>query len=180
MTVETIVGRPALLVIDMQEDFVSRFPQGQAIITPINALIAAFRARDLPLILTREMHRPGGIDGGLESDPHYAVPPHTVIGTPGAAIVAQLVLRPDDPIIDKRRYNCFLGTELALLLHTLRVQTLVVTGMDSASACTGQPARPSSTTTTCGCPRIAWPARGRRGTRRRCCSCVTSSAAGRR
>ena len=131
MTLETIVGRPALLIIDMQEDFVARCPQGPAIITSINALIAAFRARDLPIIFTREMHRPGGIDGGLESDPRYAVPPHTVIGTPGAAIVAELALRPDDPIIDKRRYNCFLGTELALLLHTLRVETLVVTGMDS-------------------------------------------------
>jgi nicotinamidase-related amidase len=131
MTIEMVVGRPALLVIDMQEDFVARCAQGRAIITSINALIAAFRARDLPIIFTREMHRPGGIDGGLESDPRYAVPPHTVIGTPGAAIVAELALRPDDPIIDKRRYNCFLGTELALLLHTLRVETLVVTGMDS-------------------------------------------------
>jgi len=131
MTIEMVVGRPALLVIDMQEDFVARCAQGRAIITPINALIAAFRARDLPIIFTREMHRPGGLDGGLESDPRYAVPPHTVIGTPGAELVAPLALRPDDPIIDKRRYNCFLGTELGLLLHTLGVQTLVVTGMDS-------------------------------------------------
>jgi nicotinamidase-related amidase len=59
------------------------------------------------------------------------VPPHTVIGSPGAALVAELAVRPDDPIVDKRRYNCFLGTELALLLHTLRVDTLVLTGMDS-------------------------------------------------
>src|SRR5581483_3698108 len=131
MMIETIVGRPALLVIDMQEDFVARCPQGQAIIPSINRLLNLFRARDLPIIFTREMHRPGGLDGGLESDPRYAVPPHTVIGTPGAAIVAQLALQPEDPIIDKRRYNCFLGTELGLLLHTLRVETLVITGMDS-------------------------------------------------
>jgi nicotinamidase-related amidase len=131
MTFETLVGRPALLVIDMQGDFVSRCPEGQDIITPINALIAAFRVRRLPIIFTREMHRPDGIDGGLESDPRYKVPPHTVIGTPGAEIVAQTALRPEDPIVDKRRYNCFLGTELGLLLHTLRVETLVITGMDS-------------------------------------------------
>lgn len=131
MSVETIVGRPALLVVDMQVDFVSRCPQGQGIIPPINALITAFRARDLPIIFTREMHRPGGLDGGLESDPRYAVSPHTLIGTPGAAIVDQLAVGSNDPIIDKRRYNCFLGTELALLLNTLRVETLVVTGMDS-------------------------------------------------
>jgi biuret amidohydrolase len=131
MPLETIVGRPALLVIDMQEDFVSRCPEGQAILPPINALIGAFRARDLPIIFTREMHRPSGIDGGLERDPRYDVAPHTVMGTPGAALVASLAVERDDPIIDKRRYNCFLGTELALLLHTLRVETLVITGMDS-------------------------------------------------
>jgi biuret amidohydrolase len=131
VTIEMVVGRPALVVIDMQVDFVSRCPEGRAIITPINTLIAAFRARGLPIIFTREMHRPGGIDGGLESDSRYAVPPHTVIGSPGAALVAELAVRPDDPIVDKRRYNCFLGTELALLLHTLRVDTLVLTGMDS-------------------------------------------------
>jgi nicotinamidase-related amidase len=54
-----------------------------------------------------------------------------VLGTPGAALVEPLAVGPDDPIIDKRRYNCFLGTELALLLHILRVETLVITGMDS-------------------------------------------------
>lgn len=131
MTVETLVGRPALLVIDMQEDFVARCPAGQLIIPPINALIAAFRARGLPLLFTRELHRPDGIDGGLERDRRYNVQPHTVLGTPGAEIVAPLALQPDAPIIDKRRYNCFLGTELGLLLHTLRVETLVLTGMDS-------------------------------------------------
>lgn len=131
MTVETLVGRPALLVIDMQADFVNSCREGQAIVTPINALIAAFRARRLPIIFTREMHRPSGLDGGLERDPRYTVPAHTVIGTQGAEIVAPLALWPDDLIIDKRRYNCFLGTELVLLLHTLQVETLVLTGMDS-------------------------------------------------
>src|SRR5690242_12700801 len=123
MTVATLVGCPALLVIDMQGDFVARCPEGTAIIAPINALIAAFRARGLPVLFTREMHRPGGIDAGLESDPRYAVPLHTLLGTPGAEIVAAMARQPDDLVIDKRRYNAFLGTELDLLLRTLRVET---------------------------------------------------------
>ena len=44
---------------------------------------------------------------------------------------AELAPGPDDLVVRKRRYNCFLGTELDLLLKALRIDTLVVTGVSS-------------------------------------------------
>ena len=39
--------------------------------------------------------------------------------------------QPKDLRIKKRRYSCFLGTELDILLNLLKVETLLVTGVDS-------------------------------------------------
>jgi nicotinamidase-related amidase len=59
---------------------------------------------------------PGGIDGGLENSPDCLFAPHTVEGTRGIEIVDALAPGPEDLVVRKRRYNCFLGTELDLLL----------------------------------------------------------------
>ena len=39
-----------------------------------------------------------------------------------------LGLRPDDYVIRKRRYSCFFGTDLEILLKGLRAQTLLMLG----------------------------------------------------
>jgi len=73
-----IVGRPGLLIIDMQHDFMDEDSPNYnlgapATIAPTAALIALFRAKGLPLLFTREVHRPGRVDAGLEADPDYQV-----------------------------------------------------------------------------------------------------------
>jgi nicotinamidase-related amidase len=131
-----LVGRPALLVIDMQHDFVDADGPcynigAEHTIEPMLGLIELFRQRELPVIFTREAHRPDRADAGLEADPNYHTPPHTIEGTRGYAIVDALVPRESEFVIDKRRYSCFLGTELDLILRSLEVQTLVVCGVSS-------------------------------------------------
>jgi nicotinamidase-related amidase len=126
-----IVGRPAVLVIDMQKDFVdgSLPSSGAAAITPrIARLLAAARAVGVPVIYTQELHRPGRIDAGLEAEQD---PEHCVEGTPGTEIVAELAPQPGDHIVAKRRFSAFLGTDLEILLRGLGVDTLLVTGMDT-------------------------------------------------
>jgi nicotinamidase-related amidase len=131
-----IVGRPALLVIDMQRDFVEPgapcYNVGAEHTVPrIAAAVAQMRAAGLPVIWTVEAHRPGGIDAGLENSDDCAFEPHTVEGTRGFEIMDELAPGPDDLVVRKRRYNCFLGTELELLLKALAVDTLLVTGVSS-------------------------------------------------
>ena len=133
---ELIIGTPALLVIDMQHDFVDQnagcYNVGaEHTVAPTAAAIEAMRAASLPVIWTMEAHRPNGLDGGLENHPDCTFAPHAVEGTHGVEIVQELVPGPDDLIVRKRRYNCFLGTELELLLKALHVETLLVTGVSS-------------------------------------------------
>jgi nicotinamidase-related amidase len=133
---QPFIGKPALLVIDMQHDFVDAdagcYNIGAEQTVPrIRALINAMRAAELPVIWTIEAHRPSGVDAGLErhEDGPFAI--HTVEGTRGIEIVDELRPGPDDLVVSKRRYNCFLGTELEFLLRALRVDTLLVTGVSS-------------------------------------------------
>ncbi len=131
-----IVGRPALLVIDMQHDFVNPDGSGYNVgaedtIPRIAASVEAMRRSALPVIWTMEAHRPSGIDGGLENAPESMIPSHTVEGSEGIEIIQDLAPGPDDVVVRKRRYNCFLGTELDLLLNALAIETLLVTGVSS-------------------------------------------------
>jgi nicotinamidase-related amidase len=146
---DLIVGRAALLVIDMQHDFLDQgvpleAAGGRDIVPAVAAVVAAARNAALPVIFTQEAHRPGRVDSGREADPGmgkdhwYAggtdqvpLPEHCVEGTHGIEIVDEVGLMPGDLRISKRRYNCFLGTDLDLLLRGLKVETLLVTGVDT-------------------------------------------------
>jgi len=144
---ELIVGRAALLVIDMQHDFVDPeagcyAPGLESIIPRIAAVIEAAREAEIPVIYTQEAHRPGRVDSGRELDAGTGasypgggadspVPEHCVEGTKGIEIIDELEPLPGDLRIVKRRYSCFLGTDLELLLGNLGVETLLVTGVDS-------------------------------------------------
>ena len=63
--------------------------------------------------------------------PDSPVPVHCEEGSRGIEIIDEIAPQPNDLRIIKRRYSCFLGTELELLLRNLDVQTLLVTGVDS-------------------------------------------------
>ena len=98
----------------------------------------------MPVLFSREIHRASGVDGGrllwdgrggwVSGRPRYgtgAPPPEAacVEGTPEAELLPELVPLPGDPVFVKRRYSCFLGTELDLLLRGLGVETLLVAGV---------------------------------------------------
>lgn len=122
----------ALLVIDMENDFVAdggamQTPGGLAIIPTINRLIAWARAGKLPIIFTHEMHRADLSDYGIELE---FDPVHCLEGTPGPELVAGLDVQPGDVhITAKRRYDCFLGTDLDLVLRTRRIENVVACGV---------------------------------------------------
>lgn len=58
---------------------------------------------------------------------------HNIIGGPGCAVMPQL-LDPRDFIVNtKKRYDCFLGTDLDFLLRSHGVNTLLITGVNTNS-----------------------------------------------
>ena len=124
--------RTALLVVDMQNDFVLPGAPAEAegaldVIPVIAGLIARARRRGFPIVYTQEMHRPDESDFGIEL--HFE-PLHCLEGTEGPEIVDDL--KPEDGdlrITNKRRYDAFLGTDLDLVLRCAGVENLIVTGV---------------------------------------------------
>ena len=126
------VGLVAILVIDMQHDFIDddapiTCHQGREIVPRLQELLDAARAARLPIIYTHEAHRASRIDFGRELD--YGEILHCLEGSRGVEIIPELRPRADDYILVKRRYSAFFATDLDLLLKGLGVDTVVLTGV---------------------------------------------------
>lgn len=124
--------KTALLVIDMQNDFVKpgaplATPRGMAIVPVIASLAREARRRGFPVVFTQEQHRADGSDFGIEL---LFEPPHCIEGSGGDDIVAELAPEPADiRIRRKRRYDAFQGTDLDAWLRANGIQNLLVTGV---------------------------------------------------
>ena len=139
----------ALMVIDMQRDFVEPGGFGaslgndvaplQAIVPTVRRLIDGFRARSLPVIHTRECHRPDLSDcptakrqrgaPSLRIGDTGPMGRILVAGEPGAEIVAELAPAPGEAVIDKPGKGAFYATGLAGLLARLSIRQLVFAGV---------------------------------------------------
>ncbi len=128
--------RPALLIIDMQNDFVLegkplKVAGAPVVIPKIQAVLAEFRKRSLPVIHVLRVHRPDGSDVEIIRQERFRNQPFAVAGTHGAAVIDALAPRPGEYILTKTRMSAFIGTELDLMLRTLGVTTLVVCGIQT-------------------------------------------------
>ena len=117
----------ALLIIDMLKDFIEPDgalfigSAGREIIAPIKARLEGARKRCEPVLYVCDRHRP--------DDAEFEVwGPHCVEGTRGGEVVDELAPRPGEPVIPKRRFSGFNGTDLDLTLRELGIRTLTVTG----------------------------------------------------
>jgi nicotinamidase-related amidase len=137
--------RTALLVVDMQRGFVEpgealEVPPARDVVPVIAALLEAFRTRRLPIAFTEFTYSAAVplLVGELhpEHKPAVAGTPrgfghpssNCLEGTDSARTIAALAPRPDEPVIRKRWYDAFAGTELDGALRARDVTSLVVTG----------------------------------------------------
>lgn len=128
--------RTALLVIDMQNDFVEEgapleFPEGRRILPTLQKVIGAARAHGIPVIYPAHVHRPGGADMGIHRElyPPVAAGEALVDGGRGAEIHPELAPQAGELVLKKHRYNSFYATDLEIVLRGLGVETVVLTGM---------------------------------------------------
>jgi nicotinamidase-related amidase len=130
-----VVGRPVLLVIDIQRSaFLDDYDKGIPMMPGYRDnmyrachVIDAARGNGVPVIFFQEAHRPDMIDFGRELDGTEGV--HCLEGRIGTEVaVAETGFRPDDYFIRKRRYSCFFGTDLEILLKGLKAETLILIG----------------------------------------------------
>ena len=141
--------RCALLIIDMQRDFLEPGGFGEMLgndvsqlrrtIEPNRRLLKAWRAAGLPVLHTREGHRPDLFDlppakkvrGRSATSIGDPGPMGRILvrGEPGHDIIAELYPEPGEPVIDKPGKGAFFATDLAAILHHRGVTQLVVTGV---------------------------------------------------
>lgn len=58
---------------------------------------------------------------------------HNIMGMPGCTVIPRLQ-RPEDWVVNtKKRYDCFVGTDLDFVLRTHGVNTLLITGVNTNS-----------------------------------------------
>jgi nicotinamidase-related amidase len=138
------VADPALLIVDMQNDFVRagaplEVPDARATIPVQRRLIDAFRARGRPVVFTRFLSCEADCLMWLWSPECH---PDTRACWPGhmrtyddiqgpldcAAVVDELAPFPSDLVVDKFGYGSFHGTELDEHLRTHGIRSLVVAG----------------------------------------------------
>lgn len=142
-------ARTALLIIDMQRDFLEPGGFGESLgndvsrlaaaIAPCRAVLDAARAAGILVLHTREGHRPDLSDAppaklarGEPSARIGAAGPMgriLVRGEAGHDIVAELSPAPGEPVIDKPGKGAFYATDLDAMLRNRGVETLLVGGV---------------------------------------------------
>ena len=132
---DIIEGSPVLIVIDIQEnDFmgddrigaIPTMPGYAERISKTRELVDAAHETGVPIVFVKEVHRPDHVDFGRELDGSEDV--HCIETDPATDYAKAMDPRPTDYFIAKRRYSCFFGTDLEILLKGLKAGTLVLTG----------------------------------------------------
>jgi nicotinamidase-related amidase len=141
--------RTALVIIDMQRDFLEPGGFGAALgndvsllaaaIEPTGRLLRAARAAGLLVIHTREGHRPDLTDlppakrrrGNFPVKIGDPGPMGRILvhGEPGHGLVAALSPAPGEPVIDKPGKGAFYATDLEAILRSRDVTNLIVCGV---------------------------------------------------
>lgn len=131
------MGQPALVVIDMQNDFClpgAPFEvRGALNVVPrIQELIDGFRAHGLPVIFAIREHRADGSDVEITRRGRFLQAGGAFIaGTRGHALVDGLTPWPDEPTVRKTRWSPFHKTELESLLRSRGVEVIVIAGVQT-------------------------------------------------
>lgn len=132
--------RPAVLIVDMQNDFVDPdapstcAPSAEEAIPHLHRLLTAARGAGVPVFYTQGLVSPDRRDVGLWKSRAHAEGRVQVEGTRGAAIVDRLAPQPGEYVVRKRRPSAFFQTDLEIFLRGWGVDTLIVGGT-SASGC---------------------------------------------
>jgi ureidoacrylate peracid hydrolase len=153
MTIINVQGHnvnPALMVIDVQNGFVSKggsydqlgmnVARYQHVISQISELIRLCRSVNIPIFYTQAVREKSGID--LLTNTHRILPksreerirtkPICVIGTWDADIIDEIKPSPIDHVVIKRRDSAFQDTEIGVWLNSIGIDTLVFCGIDTS------------------------------------------------
>ncbi|MDE6278973.1 MAG: cysteine hydrolase [Paramuribaculum sp.] len=124
----------AILVIDMQKEWLApdatfRNDNAVATIPAIKKFLDWGRANDWAIIYVYRVQRISGIDADMfrrhffEDGKPYCLP-----GSVGAEMPDEIAPQSGDIQIHKQRFDCFMGTDLEIVLRGLGVKNIYITG----------------------------------------------------
>ncbi len=143
------IGRTALVIIDMQRDFLEPGGFGETLgndvsllakaVPPTKALLAAARKAGMLVIHTREGHRPD-LSDAPPAKVNRGSPTHRIgapgpmgriliRGEPGQDIIPELYPAAGEVVIDKPGKGAFFATDLGLILANRGIDALLVCGV---------------------------------------------------
>jgi nicotinamidase-related amidase len=134
--------RPAVLIIDMQQDFcapdapTTLWPSIGETYEPIKRLSTAAREQNVPVIYTQGLVAADGSTAGLWrfKQRFHAEGRVQVEGSRGAAIIPELAPQASDRVVRKWRPSAFFRTDLEVFLGVRGIDTLLCCGT-SVSGC---------------------------------------------
>ena len=120
---------PALLIIDLQKDFVALSPLIQDSIPRVRRILDHFREKGWPVFHVIRSYKADLSNVENVRRERYATgTPLMIEGTPGQEIVEELAPLPNETVIVKPRFSAFFRTGLDTMLAEKGVGTIVVTG----------------------------------------------------
>jgi len=143
------LAKTAVVIIDMQRDFLEPGGFGESLgndvsllaaaIAPCKALLSAARAQNMLIIHTREGHLPDMSDAHKakieRGDPSVRIgemgPMGRILirGEPGQDIIPELYPQAGEPVIDKPGKGAFYATEFESILQANGIEDLIVCGV---------------------------------------------------
>jgi len=132
------MGKTALLIIDMQNDFVlegapCRIAGALGIVENIKKILEKFRKDGLPVFFIMKVHKKDGSDIEITREERFKKQPYVVEGTEGAEIIDALAPKKGEVALKKIRMDAFLQTDLDLRLRSLGITDVVIIGIQTAN-----------------------------------------------
>lgn len=135
-------SRTAMIVVDMQNDFVAdgaklQSKQANAMVPKLAATLRFCREQGIRVVYTAHVHRRDGCDMGMYDDlyPPIAERAALVDGTSGVEIFPELAPAPGEHVIKKHRYSGFFATDMDLILREWGITNVVVSGTTTENCC---------------------------------------------
>lgn len=122
----------ALLVMDVQQGIVDRYPEAGPVLDRLASALAAARHAGVAVVFVRVAFREGHPEVSPRNRSFAALTREGGRFTedgPGTVLHPSLAPRPGEPVVVKKRVSAFTGSDLEVLLRSAGVDHLVLAGI---------------------------------------------------
>lgn len=130
------------MVIDMQNDFATDgYPlyceMGGKMVPKLVDFIDKCRSEGMQIIYTRTAYRADEKDMGDAAEVCEPIRKnHALVdGFSGSELIEQLEILPEDIVLDKYKYSAFYGTHLDIIIKSMGLENMIVTGLCTEACC---------------------------------------------